>query len=116
MGLLSTLATTNPQGLREITVSDVAEHRERVRLVDVREPHEYSGELGHVPGAELVPLGTIAQAAEAWDKSRELVVICRSGGRSGRATALLASMGFRDVYNMIGGMLAYSDARLPVER
>ncbi len=116
MSFLSTTARTTPEGIREVTASDVAEVRGRVRLVDVREPHEFTGELGHIPGAELVPLGTVAEAAKAWDKSKTLVLVCRSGGRSGRATALLASMGFRDVYNMTGGMLAYNDAKLPVER
>jgi rhodanese-related sulfurtransferase len=109
-------AKTSDAGIREVTVQDVAEARGNVRIVDVREPHEFTGELGRVPGAELVPLATVGDAAKAGDREAELVLVCRSGGRSGRATALLASMGFQSVVNMTGGMLAYVDAKLPVER
>lgn len=109
-------AKTSDAGIREVTVSDVAAARGKVRVVDVREPHEFTGELGHVPGADLVPLATVGDAAKGWDREGELVLVCRSGGRSGRATALLVSMGFHHVVNMTGGMLAYVDAKLPVER
>jgi rhodanese-related sulfurtransferase len=116
MGTLTTKARTTEQGLREISVQDALAVRGKVRLVDVREPSEWGGELGHIAGAELVPLATVEQAAKAWDRAAELVMVCRSGGRSGRATAQLASMGFTEVYNMAGGMLAWNDAKLPVER
>lgn len=116
MGALKTMARTNEQGLREITVHDALAVRGKVRLVDVREPHEWNGELGHIEGAELVPLATLEQAAKAWEPRAEVVMVCRSGGRSGRATAQLAAMGFSDVFNMVGGMLAWNDAKLPVAR
>lgn len=86
------------------------------RLVDVREAHELDGELGHIRGVEHVPLATVAQAAAAWDRDAEIVVICRSGGRSARAAEQLAALGFRRVLNMAGGMLAWNAAGLPVER
>lgn len=89
--------------------------RGKVRIVDVREPSEFTGELGHVPGAELVPLSEIERAARSWPRDRELVLVCRSGARSGRAAAALAAMGFEHVMNLAGGMLAWNDARLPVE-
>ena len=63
-----------------------------------------------------MPLGLVEQAARSWDKEQEVVLVCRSGARSGRAAALLASMGFRHIMNMVGGMLAWSAAQLPVER
>jgi rhodanese-related sulfurtransferase len=85
------------------------------RLIDVREVNEFTNELGHVPGAELVPLGTIEHAAKDWDKLAPLVMICRSGSRSGRVTQTLKRMGFKEVVNMKGGMLAYNKAGLPVE-
>lgn len=116
MGTLTAVAHTNEQGMREITVQDALDARGRVRFVDVREPHEWTGELGHIAGAELVPLATVEQAAESWDRAAELVVVCRSGGRSGRATLQLMAKGFTQVYNMAGGMLAWSDAKQPVER
>lgn len=94
----------------------VTAHRGSVALVDVREPDEFTGELGHVPGAELVPLATLPDAAACWNPEREVVLVCRSGGRSARAAIALAGRGFRHLYNLRGGMLAWNDARLPVER
>ena len=90
--------------------------RDHVRLIDVREPHEYVGELGHIAGAALVPLATVAAAATAWDRDADIILICRSGARSGRAAEALVTAGFRRVMNMAGGMLAYNAAQLPVER
>ena len=109
-------ATANRAGYRDIDPASVARTAGSVRLVDVREPHELSGELGYISGIESVPLGSIESASRVWDKDEELVVVCRSGGRSGRAAAYLASIGFARVMNMVGGMLSWNDARLPVER
>jgi glyoxylase-like metal-dependent hydrolase (beta-lactamase superfamily II)/rhodanese-related sulfurtransferase len=94
----------------------VVEHREGVALVDVREPQEFTGELGHVPGAQLVPLATLLDVAATWDPDREIVLVCRSGGRSARAATELAKKGFRHLYNLRGGMLAWNTAQLPIER
>jgi rhodanese-related sulfurtransferase len=116
MSALSAVATRTPSGVRDVHPREVSASRDKVRLVDVREPHEYRGDLGHIPGAELVPLQTLPDAAKSWDKNTAMVLICRSGGRSSRATALLASMGFSNVFNMAGGMLAYNDEKLLVER
>ena len=87
----------------------------RPRLVDVREPSEFRGELGHVPGAELVPLATLEAAATDWPRHAPLVVVCRSGSRSGKAAATLVAMGFQHVTNLEGGTQGYRDAGLPVE-
>jgi rhodanese-related sulfurtransferase len=89
---------------------------ERVRIVDVREPHEFTGELGHLARAELVPMAQVIAAAATWDRTAELVLVCRSGNRSGRVAAALAAAGFTHVINMDGGMLAWNAASLPVVR
>ena len=102
-------------GILEASVHDVSAVRGSVRLIDVREPDEFRGELGHIPRAELVPLATVERSAATWDKDQELVMVCRSGGRSGRATIALKNMGFHKVVNMAGGMLAYNAAKLPTE-
>lgn len=109
-------AQANAGGHRDVLPTQLAAPGARVRVVDVREPDELGGELGHIRGAELVPLATVATAAKSWPKDDEIVLVCRSGGRSGRAAALLVTMGFRRVMNMTGGMLAWNEARLPVER
>lgn len=104
-------------GHADISVNEVAALKHgAARLIDVREPHEYSGELGHVAHSELVPLATVNDAAAKWDREQPLVMICRSGARSGRAAAALAAMGFKSVHNMVGGMLAWNEAGLPTRR
>lgn len=100
----------------ELTPHDVATRGTAFRIIDVREPSEWGGELGHIQGAELVPLSTLAQAAASWDRATPLVMVCRSGGRSGRATSQLVQMGFKEVHNMNGGMLRWSSEARPVTR
>jgi rhodanese-related sulfurtransferase len=116
MPVLYDHATLHPSGYRDVDPVRVAEARDTVRVVDVREPAEFVGELGHVPGAEIVPLGSIEHAAKTWDKDQEIVLVCRSGVRSARAATLLALLGFRRPMNMVGGMIAWNEARLGVER
>lgn len=102
---------------REVTPSEVAAMpKSRVRIIDVREPFEFTGELGHVAGAELVPLPMVGATASAWPRDDEIVLVCRSGARSGRAAGQLAEMGFTHVMNMAGGMMAWNHARLPTVR
>lgn len=108
--------TREAQSFVDVDPAFVTAHRGSVALVDVREPDEYAGELGHVPGAELVPLATLLDASAGWDLQREVVLVCRSGGRSARAAIALAGRGFRHLYNLRGGMLAWNEAHLPVER
>jgi glyoxylase-like metal-dependent hydrolase (beta-lactamase superfamily II)/rhodanese-related sulfurtransferase len=87
-------------------------------LLDVRQPEEFTGELGHVPGARLIPLGELpARLGEiALQKHETVVTICRSGARSARSAALLRQAGFTDVVNMAGGTLAWRRQGFPVER
>jgi sulfur dioxygenase len=87
-------------------------------LLDVREPKEYTGELGHIAASRLLPLKELAARTgeiEAW-KKKSVVAICRAGVRSTTAAAILTSLGFEQVSNLKGGMLAWNDERLPVER
>lgn len=87
-------------------------------LLDVREPEEFVGELGHVQGALLVPLDSLERRLPklAGYIDRDVVVICRAGARSASAGAILRRAGFTRVYNLGGGMLAWLAARLPVQR
>lgn len=79
-------------------------------MIDVREPHEW--EQQHLDGVEKISLGVLpAKIADLGDwKDKEVVMICRSGGRSGRATMFLQQQGFENVRNLSGGMLAWRDA------
>jgi rhodanese-related sulfurtransferase len=108
-------STPNPGGFYDIDVVDAWHHRAHARVIDVREHDEFVGPLGHVPGAELVPLGAISAVALPWWREAPVMLVCRSGGRSARAASALARMGFRHVFNVRGGMTAWSERGLPAE-
>jgi rhodanese-related sulfurtransferase len=86
------------------------------RLLDVREPHEFVSDLGHVDKSELVPLGTLqANAGKFTGETREIICICRSGMRAGQAADFLAKSGL-SVRVLTGGMIAWNEAKLPIKR
>lgn len=116
MSTLYERGTPNAEGYRDVDVSALAASLDTARRVDVREPSEFDGLLGHIAGTELVPLRTVEAAAERWPRDAELVVVCRSGGRSAKAAAQLVGKGFSRVMNLRGGMLAWNEAGLPVVR
>lgn len=101
-------------GVPEVDVRWVANHLGRVRLVDVREPDELVGPLGRIEGVENAPLRGVTAAAAPWSRDQALVVLCRSGGRSGQAALALEKMGFTAVASMAGGMLEWHQHHLPV--
>lgn len=107
-------ATPAPGGYRDVGPAALAAARGAVRIVDVREPDELTGELGRIAGVENAPLQLVMAHAAAWPRDEELVLVCRSGVRSITAARMLASAGFHKVMNLAGGMLAYRAAGLPV--
>ncbi|MFN7454889.1 MAG: rhodanese-like domain-containing protein [Pseudobdellovibrionaceae bacterium] len=103
------------EGVQDVDPTEVFEKLSNLVLVDVRQPEEFSGELGHVPGSKLIVLDTLPEKASEIPKDQTVVLICRSGARSARATAFLKSQGFTEVYNMKGGMLLWNELRLKTE-
>jgi sulfur dioxygenase len=86
------------------------------RLIDVREPNEWIGELGHIDGAELMPLGTVqASAAKVHGETREIVSICKMGGRAMQAAQFWAQQGLT-VKVLQGGMTAWNAEKLPTTK
>jgi len=75
-------------------------------ILDVREPHEY--QICNLHG-HLIPLGDLPKRVSELDSSREIVAHCRSGKRSADAVQFLSKAGFRKVWNLKGGILAWSD-------
>ena len=102
----------------DISASDLAarlQRGEKIRLVDVREPHELA--ISSLPGEELIPLGQLAARLPELDSAQEIVLFCKTGSRSSRALELLVSAGFRKVKNLRGGINAWArevDPELPV--
>ena len=87
------------------------------KLIDVRSHEEFHGELGHVPGSELIEMGPdLDKALSNTDKNTTIVFICRSGNRSGKVTAYAVENGFTKVFNMTGGMLLWNELGLEVKR
>jgi glyoxylase-like metal-dependent hydrolase (beta-lactamase superfamily II)/rhodanese-related sulfurtransferase len=103
-------------GIPEVLPEWVAAHAEDVRLIDVREPDELRGELGHIEGAACVPLANLAGALQATPRDRPLVFVCRSGGRSGKAALAAAGLGFAQAASMHGGLIAWNQRHYPVTR
>src|SRR5262245_28910614 len=83
-------------------------------LVDVREYPEYAA--GRIPGARLIRLGEIERRAAELDPALPIYVVCRSGRRGAEAQEKLGKMGFKDVRNVSGGLLAWEAAGFEVER
>ncbi|HXP05868.1 MAG TPA: rhodanese-like domain-containing protein [Stellaceae bacterium] len=102
-------------GVWEIDPHGLEEHQGPVQILDVREEDEFSGPLGHIEGAVLIPLGELAARAEELAKDQPIVAVCRAGSRSAQATVILQQAGFTDVANLNGGMLRWRAEGYPVE-
>ncbi len=102
-------------GIWEIQPQTLLERARELQLVDVREPSEFTGVLGHIAGARLAPMAQLADHLVALDPQRPVVAVCRSGARSAQATVLLRKAGFTQVANLAGGMLRWNAEALPVE-
>ncbi len=101
-------------GIWEIPPNGLEEILDRVQIVDVREPEEFSGAFGHIAGAKLIPLGSLKSQIELLSRDKPIVTVCRSGARSAQATVLLRNAGFTRVANLAGGMLRWRAQRYPV--
>jgi sulfur dioxygenase len=102
-------------GIWEIQPSWLEEHLDSVQILDVREPQEFDGPLGRIPGATLIPLGLLAKRAGEITRDKPVVTVCRAGGRSAQATSILRQAGFERVANLSGGMLRWRTEGCTVE-
>jgi molybdopterin/thiamine biosynthesis adenylyltransferase/rhodanese-related sulfurtransferase len=109
-GIPQASAAEEENGVPEISVSELKQKLdagEDINVLDVREPHEY--EVANI-GAKLIPLGELPERLiEVESDGGEIAVLCRSGARSARAVKLMQDTGFGRVYNVKGGILAWSD-------
>jgi molybdopterin/thiamine biosynthesis adenylyltransferase/rhodanese-related sulfurtransferase len=102
----------------DITPSELSDRLSsgaKVRLIDVREPHEQK--ISNLEGSDLIPLGQFAARLSELDSSEEIVLYCKAGTRSTRALEILASAGFEKVKNLKGGINAWAinvDDTLPI--
>ncbi len=107
----------SPEGIPELSPKQTFELIGKVNIIDVRRPDEFVGELGHVESARLVTLESqLSTELPKLPKDETYIFVCRSGGRSGNATALAQSLGIKKCYNMQGGMLRWNAEKLPTKR
>lgn len=103
------------RGIQEIDTTaalQMINHKNAV-VLDVRESAEFAA--GHVLNAKLIPLGKLKERMGELEKYRDqpMVVVCRSGNRSGNACSMLSKAGYTQAYNLAGGMTAWQSGKLP---
>ena len=90
-------------------------NREKGLLIDVSEPAEFAA--GHPSGARNVPLGNLAGSKDLpGNKTLPLILVCPTGARAGRAAGLLRKAGYAQVVALSGGVAAWREASLPIEK
>jgi len=102
-------------GVWEIEPRWVEENAGSVQLLDVREPDEFTGPLGHIEGSVLIPLGSLPDRVAELSKDKPIVAICRSGARSAHAVKFLEQSGFKRLANLPGGMIRWRSEGLKTE-
>jgi len=94
-------------GIWEIAPQALEEHAAHVTVLDVREPAEFTGPLGHIQGAKLIPLGELQTRTDELARETPIVTVCRAGSRSAQAYNILRQAGFARLANLAGGMLRW---------
>jgi hydroxyacylglutathione hydrolase len=102
-------------GVQDIDPRELSQKKDQVVLIDVRQPEEYQGDLGHIPGSKLIALDTLPENMSQIPQDRTVVFVCRSGSRSAKAAAFAMEHGFRNVYNLKGGMILWNELHLQTE-
>ena len=104
-----------PAEIRDISVTDAqaAVSKAYSQFVDVRTVEEYAG--GHAARAVNIPLDTLAAKADTLEKNEPVYLICQTGNRSRKAADVLKAAGFKTIYNVTGGTVAWKEAGLPMD-
>ncbi|MBI5231435.1 MAG: rhodanese-like domain-containing protein [Coriobacteriales bacterium] len=105
--LFALLRPTGGGGIVTVDSAGVDKAREAgAQIIDVREPAEF--QMGRIPGAVNVPVGTIETAAKNWDRNATYVVYCATGARSQTAVDAMKAMGFTNIKHFSQGIQAYT--------
>ncbi len=107
------------QEVPEMTVTELRDRFERgepIKVLDIREPYEWDIANLEELGAKLIPLSELAQRLDEIDPAEEAVVYCRSGSRSARLVRQLRARGYERLWNLEGGILAWSEQIDPSKR
>jgi rhodanese-related sulfurtransferase len=106
------------RGIKEVDLAAALQliNHKNASVLDVREQSEY--DTGHVLNSKLIPLGKLKERMGELEKYKDqpILVVCRSGNRSGTACFLLGKQGFAQAYNLAGGVQAWQKSNLPLEK
>ncbi len=110
--------TENPDvsGVFDISPDELLKNKDQVEMVDVRRPDELEGELGHIAGIKHIVLDQLPQRLGEIDKTKTVVFVCRSGGRSAQATNFATGNGLTNVFNLKGGMILWNEKGFATEK
>lgn len=101
--------------INDLEPNEVINHLDDYIIIDVRKPHEFNDELGHIENATLYCLqDNFKESIEHLDREANYLFVCRSGGRSSRGARIAQAMGFEKVTNMSGGMLRWKENAYPI--
>lgn len=103
--------TTYPRVIDNETLREKLQSGQRLTIIDTREEAEYA--FGHIPGSVSIPLGALEKEIERFSIDEEIYVICRTGQRSDQACGKLASLGYKNVTNVLPGMSGWKG---PIEK
>lgn len=106
------------RGVKEVDTAGALQliNHKNALVLDVRESGDY--DAGHILNSRLIPLDKLKERMGELEKHKDqpIVVVCRSGNRSGTACNLLGKQGFGQVYNLAGGVLAWQKLNLPLKK
>lgn len=106
-GVLYALLSPAPAVQKRIGSTELSQLQSQgAWLIDVRTNAEYVG--GHLPNSLNIPVDQLGQKASGWSKNQPIILYCATGARSANAAALLASLGFRKVYDLENGIAAWT--------
>ena len=100
------LSESDSPAIKQLSVEQLSDFSSDL-IIDVRSREEFEGELGHVPDAVLTPLAELRQRAANWARDLTVLLVCQSGKRSNQGATILREMGFVNVTNLVGGMIAF---------
>ncbi len=107
--LTDTIGVVTGVKIEDISPKAVVDRLDEFEIIDVRRPQEFSGDLGHINNAQLICLqDSFQKKIQYFDRSKQYLFVCRSGGRSARAARMALGSGFQHVYNLDGGMLRWN--------
>jgi rhodanese-related sulfurtransferase len=106
------IAAIGFQSITPLEAKKLIETRKDLLLVDVRSPEEFQG--GSLPGARLIPFWDFTKGRYDLPQGKPILLICAVGGRSLACGQMLAAKGYREVYNLKGGLEAWAEQRVPL--